>query len=65
MIDFLQRFDPVVQTLFATIFTWGMTALGAATVFAFKKFNQKILDVSMTQHPALGVMDSVVTCFET
>jgi ZIP family zinc transporter len=47
MIDFLQRFDPVVQTLFATIFTWGMTALGAATVFAFKKFNQKILDMML------------------
>lgn len=47
MIDFLGRFDPVVQTLFATIFTWGMTALGAAAVFGFKRFNQKILDMML------------------
>jgi ZIP family zinc transporter len=47
MLDALRGFDPVVQTLFATLFTWGMTALGAAVVFAFKGFNQKILDTML------------------
>ncbi len=44
MIDTLRELDPLVQTLLATSFTWGMTALGAAAVFAFKTFNQKVLD---------------------
>lgn len=47
MIDFLQRFDPLTQTIFATAFTWGMTALGAATVFTFRRFNQKVLDMML------------------
>jgi ZIP family zinc transporter len=34
----------VVQALCATIFTWLLTALGAATVFFFKNINQKVLD---------------------
>ncbi|HET7615464.1 MAG TPA: ZIP family metal transporter [Bacillales bacterium] len=34
----------VVQALLATIFTWGMTAMGAALVFTTKKMNQKFLD---------------------
>jgi ZIP family zinc transporter len=28
----------------ATLFTWGVTALGAASVFMVKRFNQKFLD---------------------
>jgi zinc transporter, ZIP family len=44
MIHWLQTFHPLVQALFATLFTWGMTALGAALVFFFKTFNQKLLD---------------------
>ncbi len=44
MIDALRGLDPLVQTLLATSFTWGMTALGAAAVFAFRTFNQKVLD---------------------
>jgi ZIP family zinc transporter len=47
MLDFLRGFSPVVQTLIATMFTWGMTALGAAAVFAFKGFNQKMLDMML------------------
>ena len=34
----------VMQTFFATLFTWGMTALGAAMVFFFKEINKKVLD---------------------
>lgn len=35
---------PVLNALFATGFTWFMTALGAALVFAFKNINRKVLD---------------------
>jgi ZIP family zinc transporter len=34
----------VVQALFATLFTYGLTALGAGTVFFFKSINRKVLD---------------------
>lgn len=44
ILDFLANFSPIMQALFATLFTWGVTALGAATVFGTKKFNQKLLD---------------------
>jgi len=33
-----------MQALFAGVFTWGMTALGAASVFASKGFNQRFMD---------------------
>lgn len=35
---------PVLQALLATGFTWGMTALGAATVFLTRTFSRKLLD---------------------
>ncbi len=41
---FLSQFTPVTQALFATLFTWGVTALGAALVFTTRSFNQKVLD---------------------
>jgi len=40
---FLQL-NPVVQALIATLFTWGLTALGAALVFFFKKININVLN---------------------
>ncbi len=42
--DWLSNFNPVVQALFATLFTWFVTALGAATVFIFKTINKKVLN---------------------
>ena len=36
--------NPVFQALLATLFTWFVTALGAAMVFFFKKINRKVLD---------------------
>jgi len=42
--DFLQQFSPVTQALFATLFTWGVTALGAALVFFTRAVNPKIMD---------------------
>jgi len=44
---FLRNLHPVVQALLATCFTWGVTALGAAAVFFFKRMNQKVLDAML------------------
>lgn len=41
---FLEGVDPVMQALYATLFTWGVTALGAAFVFFFKSMNRAIFD---------------------
>ncbi|MFT4903234.1 MAG: ZIP family zinc transporter, partial [Thalassomonas sp.] len=38
---------PVMQALYAGLFTWGLTALGAALVFLFKTSNRKALDISL------------------
>jgi ZIP family zinc transporter len=38
------RLSPVLQALFATMFTWGMTAAGAALVFGTKNVSRKLLD---------------------
>lgn len=54
MVEFIQQFDPVVQALIATLFTWGVTAAGAALVFCTKSVNQKLMDCMMGF--AAGVM---------
>lgn len=54
IISELEGFTPVSQALFATLFTWGVTALGAGLVFFFKRINQKVLDSMMGF--AAGVM---------
>ena len=41
---FILKLNPVLQALIATIFTWSITALGAALVYFFKKINKNILD---------------------
>ena len=38
---------PVMQALYAGLFTWGLTALGAALVFLFNSTNRKALDMSL------------------
>jgi ZIP family zinc transporter len=54
MMDFLNQFHPVVQALFATCFTWGVTALGASFVFIGKDPPRSVLDFSLAF--AAGVM---------
>ena len=44
MIDFIQQFNPIMQAFIATLFTWAVTAAGAALVFFTKAVNQKIMD---------------------
>ena len=54
MITWLQSQSPIVQALLATLFTWGVTALGASIVFFFRSINRKVLDGMMGF--AAGVM---------
>ena len=44
MVSYFIELSPVMQALIATLFTWGMTALGAALVFTTKTVNQKLMD---------------------
>lgn len=44
MIQFFQQFSPITQALFATFFTWGLTAAGASLVFFTKTIRPKLLD---------------------
>lgn len=54
MLDFFKNLNPVLLALIATIFTYGITALGAALVFLFKKINKNIMDAMLGF--AAGVM---------
>jgi ZIP family zinc transporter len=54
MINALASFSPIVQALLATGFTWGVTALGSASVFLTKNINRKLLDFMLGF--AAGVM---------
>ncbi|MGA0048034.1 MAG: ZIP family metal transporter [Flavobacteriaceae bacterium] len=44
LIQFFESIDPVLGALYASIFTWGITALGASTVFFVKTMNRAVLD---------------------
>jgi ZIP family zinc transporter len=44
MITLVENLHPVLQALVAGIFTWSVTAIGAAAVFTTKTVSQKILD---------------------
>lgn len=53
-IEWLLEYNPVLLALGATLFTWGVTALGSAMVFFFKSINQRVLNVMLGF--AAGVM---------
>lgn len=45
ILSFFESVDsPVTQAVYATLFTWGLTALGASFVFFFKTMNRAIFD---------------------
>jgi len=44
IITYLESIDPVLAALYATLFTWFVTALGASLVFFFKKMNRAFFD---------------------
>ncbi len=49
-----KELNPIMQALLATLFTWAVTALGAALVFFFKNINKKVLNAMLGF--AAGVM---------
>jgi zinc transporter, ZIP family len=52
--DWFTALNPIQQALLATLFTWGMTAAGAAVVFLIKDLNRRLLDGALGF--AAGVM---------
>lgn len=42
--NWFENLNPAIQALIATIFTWGITALGSLTVYFFRTVNQKVLN---------------------
>lgn len=54
MMEWIGHQDPVFLALLATLFTWFMTALGAAMVFLFKEIKPKVLNMMLGF--AAGVM---------
>tara|TARA_B100001093_G_C26716976_1_gene966086 strand:- start:178 stop:1038 length:861 start_codon:yes stop_codon:yes gene_type:complete len=44
---FKQQESPILMALYAGLFTWILTALGAALVFFFKSTNRKFLDMAL------------------
>ena len=44
IIEFFKDTNPVLGAFYATLFTWGLTALGASLVFFIKKLNRALLD---------------------
>jgi ZIP family zinc transporter len=52
--DWFTSLSPILQALLATLFTWFMTGVGAATVFLFRSVNRRLLDCMLGF--AAGVM---------
>lgn len=50
----IENVDPLLQTALGTLFTWGLTAIGAGIVVLFDGTKKKLLDVSLGF--AAGVM---------
>ncbi len=44
IIDYFTSIDPILAALYASLFTWFLTALGASFVFMFKTMNRTVLD---------------------
>ncbi|HET8838203.1 MAG TPA: ZIP family metal transporter [Flavobacteriaceae bacterium] len=44
VIDYLENIDPILAAFYATLFTWGVTALGASFVFLFKNMSRAFFD---------------------
>jgi len=47
MVAFFSQFHPVLQALIGTLFTWGVTAFGAAGVFLSREISRKVLDAML------------------
>ena len=47
LVTWLETLGPMTQALYAGLFTWGLTAIGAALVFLFNASNRKVLDCAL------------------
>lgn len=47
MLEWFTGLAPITQAFLATLFTWGMTAIGAATVFFFREVDRRLLDAAL------------------
>ena len=47
IIAYFKDLNPIVAALYAGLFTWGLTAIGAGLVFFFKESNRKVLDAAL------------------
>jgi ZIP family zinc transporter len=54
LINWFSSLHPILQALVGTLFTWGVTALGASAVFFFKNINRRVLNAMLGF--AAGVM---------
>lgn len=54
MIEYFSNLDHTTQAFLATLFTWSITAIGAAVVFFFKKIKKGVMDAMLGF--AAGVM---------
>lgn len=52
--EWFAQLSPIYQALLATLFTWGVTALGASIVFFFKSIHKEVLNAMLGF--AAGVM---------
>ncbi len=44
MLDKILSLNPIIQAGIATLFTWGVTAIGASLVYFFKNINKNLMD---------------------
>jgi ZIP family zinc transporter len=47
MVEYISQFNPITQALLATLFTWGVTSLGAAIVVFTKRVSPLLMDTSL------------------
>lgn len=52
--EWIQHYNPILLAFYATLFTWGVTALGSSMVFFFKSINKRVLNAMLGF--AAGVM---------
>lgn len=47
VIDYFESINPILAAFYATLFTWGLTAAGAALVFLFKNPRRSVMDAML------------------
>jgi len=47
VVEYFESINPILAAFYATLFTWGLTAAGAALVFFFKNPNRAVMDAML------------------